>query len=86
MGFAGMQPSSDKISIAAMLREIEGGECEFLQRPPKDEPDKKMPTLRPISFGSRTCKGNKTRLHSYLGEAFAGDWGMGKCHHYMWGT
>ena len=44
-----------------------------------------MPQLKPVCFGSRRCKGFETRLHSYLGEGFTGDWGLSKCTHYLWG-
>ncbi len=41
--------------------------------------------LRPIAFGSRRCRGNEVRLHSYLGEGFAGDWAINKTRHYLFG-
>ncbi len=42
-------------------------------------------TLHPIAFGSRRCRGNEVRLHSHLGEGFAGDYAMNKCRHYLFG-
>ena len=70
--------------MAAMRCEMEGGECKFLTDPPKDGAFK-IPQLKPIYGGSHECKDYETKLHSYLGEAYAGDWGLGKCHHYLWG-
>ena len=75
MGFVGMQSARDPISMAAIRRKIEGGPCEFLMDPPKDGAFEKS-RLKPIYFGSRRYKGYETKLHSYLGEAYAGDWGL----------
>ena len=80
-GVIGLQPTNTKASLLAMRREIAGGECEFMR---DNAPGK--PALRPICFASRRSKGYEKRLHLYLGEGFAGDWGMGKCHHYMWSS
>ena len=85
MAFVGMQPASDTVSLDAMRREMEGGVCEFLRDPPKDKPSAVMPQLKPVCFGSRRCKGYETKLHSYLGEGFTGDWGLSKTSHYLWG-
>jgi hypothetical protein len=82
MGFCLSQPNRDPISIAAMEREIAGGECEFLRDPQNDQPS---PALRPVSFGSRMCKGYECQLHSHLGEIIAGDWGANKCRIQLWG-
>jgi hypothetical protein len=41
--------------------------------------------LCPVCFGGQKSKGNKVRLHSYLGEIFAGDYGMNKCRHMLFG-
>jgi hypothetical protein len=41
--------------------------------------------LHPVAFGSRRCRGNEVRLHSHLGEGFAGDYAMNKCLHYLFG-
>ena len=71
--------------MEAMLREISGRVWKFMPDPPKDNPNKSMPQLKPVCFGSRSCKGYETRLHSYLGEGFRGDWALGKFHHYLWG-
>jgi hypothetical protein len=34
--------------------------------------------LYSVAFGSRQTRGNEKRLHSYLGEGFAGDWAINK--------
>ena len=41
--------------------------------------------LRPVAFGARRTRGNETRLHSHLGEGFAGDWAINKCRHMCFG-
>jgi hypothetical protein len=42
-------------------------------------------TLWPVAFGGRKCRGNEVRLHSHLGEGFAGDWAINKCRHMLFG-
>ena len=71
--------------MAAMIFEMAGGDYEFMIDTPKDMPNQIIPSLKPVCFGSRICKGYKTRLHSYLGEGFSGDYGLSKCSHYLWG-
>ena len=77
LGFAavGCQPADDAASLDAMTREMSGGTCEFFT-------SKQGPQLRPIAFKSRKCRGFETRLHSYLGEGFAGDFGIHSFRHY----
>ncbi len=41
--------------------------------------------LHPVAFGSRRMHGNEKRLHSYLGEGFAGDWAINKVCHMCFG-
>ena len=77
-GYVALQPGSDTPSISAMRREMAGGECEFLQ------PGTAF-TLHPIAFGSRKTRGYETKLHSHLGEGFAGDWAINRCRHYCYG-
>ena len=81
-GFAyvATQPGDDEASRAAMTREMKGGPSEFMK------PDKLHLTLHPIAFGARKTRGYETRLHSHLGEAFAGDWAMNRCRHYLYGA
>ena len=69
--------------MAAMMREQRGGPCEFMRQPLSDD---NRPVLCPLAFASRRCKGYETRLHSYSGEGFAGDWGLHKFEHYWWGS
>ncbi len=42
--------------------------------------------LRPVAFGGRQCRGNEFRLHSHLGEGFAGDWAINNNRHMLFGT
>ena len=80
-GFAyvACQPGDDKPSMDAMRREMAGGECEF-----KKEAGTQL-TLHPVALGSRKTRGKESKLHSYLGEGFAGDWAINKCRHMTWG-
>jgi hypothetical protein len=41
--------------------------------------------LHPVAFGSCRMRGNEKRLHSYLGEGFAGDWAINKVWHMCFG-
>jgi hypothetical protein len=41
--------------------------------------------LHPVASGAWWSRGNKVRLHSYLGEGFAGDWAINKCCHMLFG-
>ncbi len=41
--------------------------------------------LHPICFGARICHSNEVRLHSHLGECFAGNYGINKVRHYIFG-
>ena len=41
--------------------------------------------LRPVCFGGQKSRGNEVRLHSHLGEIFAGNYGMNKCRHMLFG-
>ena len=77
-GYCLTQPADDDASLAAMNREMVGGECEFLR-------DNSPLKLRPVAFGSRKTRGRENKLHSYLGEGFAGDWAMNRVSHYLWG-
>ena len=77
-GYVAMQPSDNAASLSAMRREMEGGPCEFLLL------DESL-QLHPIAFGSRKTRGYETKLHSHLGEGFAGDWAINRCRHYCYG-
>jgi hypothetical protein len=41
--------------------------------------------LYPVCFGAQNCRSNEVRLHSYLGECFAGDYAINKNQHYVFG-
>ena len=53
LGFGGalLQPDDDDESLAAMHREMAGGECEFMQKESKCR-------LRPVAFVARRCRGS----------------------------
>ena len=82
MGAVVLQPASDPISMAAMMREMQGGPCEFMKQ---SLDSLEQPVLRPSAFIIR-YKGYEYRLHSYLGEAYAGNYGLHKFEHYWWGS
>jgi hypothetical protein len=77
-GYVACQPGNDPSSLAAMHREMAGGDCEFLL------PNSKL-LLHPVAFGCRRTRGNETRFHSHLGEGFAGDWAINKIRHMIFG-
>jgi hypothetical protein len=83
MGYVGCQPDDHPESIAAMIRENEGGPCEFLTNA-KDVGA--PPRLRPITMGSQRNRGYETRLHSHLGEAFSLRYGIDSNRLYCWGV
>ena len=56
-----------------------GGPCELLRD------GEESPQFLLIAFGSKRTKGYEKRLHSHLGEGFAGDWGLNTCKHFLWG-
>ncbi len=41
--------------------------------------------VRPVAFGGPRRRGNEVRLHSHLGECFAGDWAINKNRHMLFG-
>ena len=77
-GYATTQPADDKESLLAMQREMAGAPCEFMKKGSKLK-------LLPVSLGRRKTCGNETRLHSYLGKGYAGNWAINKCYHMCWG-
>ena len=44
-----------------------------------------LAVLRPVCFGGWKSRRNEVQLHSHLGEIFAGDYGMNKCRHMLFG-
>jgi hypothetical protein len=41
--------------------------------------------FHPVCFGAQKCRSNKVRLHSHLGECFAGNYAINKLQHYIFG-
>ena len=78
--YVGLQSTNDRVSLEAMIREMEGGECEFMKT---DNPTGS--SLQAVCVGSCRCRGYEKRLHSYLGKTFSGDWAFKKVRHYIWG-
>lgn len=77
-GYCAAQPSNDEASLAAMRREMAGGECKFLLK-------ESQLTLHPVTFGCRRTRGNETRFHSHIGKGFAGNWAINKIRHLVFG-
>ena len=77
-GYVACQPANDDISLAAMTTQMKGGHFDFMTK-------ESQAMLHPVAFGCRRSRGNKTRLHSHLGEGFTGDWSINKCHHKCFG-
>jgi hypothetical protein len=78
-GFAVCQPGTDESSEATMVAYWSGCDFAFMTKDAKG-------VLRSVAFGGRRCRGNEVRLHSHLGEGFAGDWAINKNRHMMFGT
>ena len=78
-GFVVCQPGTDVSSEAAMVAYWSGSDFAFMTKDAKG-------VLRPVAFGGRRCRGNEVRLHSHLGEGFAGDWAINKNRHMLFGT
>jgi hypothetical protein len=78
-GYVVCQLDTDETSEAAMAAFQEGQDFMFMT---KDS----SAVLRPVAFRCRRCQGNEVRLHSHLGEGFAGDWAINKNCHYLFGT
>ena len=65
-GYVACQPADDYISIAAMTTRVKGGHFDFMTK-------QSQTMLHPVAFGCCCTRGNKTCLHSHLGEGFAGN-------------
>jgi hypothetical protein len=76
--YVALQPGNDAESRLAMKRRMDGGKFEFMDKLSKG-------ILHPVAFGCRCTRGNKKRLNSHLGEAFAGDYAINKCCHMCFG-
>jgi hypothetical protein len=77
-GYVVCQPSNNKCSLARTSQYMSGNGFGFMT---KDDGG----ILHPVAFGSRRTRGNEKQLHSYLGEGFAGDWGINKIRHMCFG-
>ncbi len=77
-GYVALQPANNNAYLAAMHRNMHGGFFDFMTRD-------STATLHSVAFGCRHMQGNKKRLHSHLGEAFALDYGINKCRHMAFG-
>ena len=48
--------------------------------------DMEGPRIKPIKYGSRACTTSEKWFHSFIGEAAAGRWGIGKNRKFLWGN
>ena len=81
-GWVALQPGEDEDSITAMNVFMNGGGFTFMI---PDSNGETKPVLHPVAFGGRKTRGNEKRLHSHLGEAFAGDLAINKNRHMCFG-
>ncbi len=77
-GYVACQPANNEISLAAMKCCMRGEGFEFMAK-------MSAAIIHPIAFGCRRTRGKETRLHSHLGEGFAGDWAINKKRHMCFG-
>ncbi len=77
-GYVVCQPGNDTSLTKAMNAYHSGTDFSFITKT-------SSAILHPVAFGARRCRGNKVRLHSHLGEGFAGDLAMSKCCHILFG-
>ena len=77
-GYVALQPGDNEASLSAMHTRMCGSDFLFMT---KDS----TAVLHPVAFGCRRTRGNEKRLHSHLGEGFAGDWAINKCRHMCFG-
>jgi hypothetical protein len=73
-GYVVCQPGDNDVSLDLILQFMSGNGFHFLT-------NKGNGVLYPVAFGSRRARGNERFLHSYLGEAFCGDFAMNKFWH-----
>jgi hypothetical protein len=78
-GFMICHPATDAASRAAMAAYRTGKDFLFMTK-------ESSAALRPVAFGGRKGRGNKTRLHSHLGKGFSGNWAINKNRHMLFGT
>jgi hypothetical protein len=77
-GWVICQPGDDEESNKAVQEYCSGKGFNFMT---KDS----SAVLCPVCFGGWKSRGNEVRLHSYLGKLFAGNYGMSKCRHMLFG-
>ena len=72
------QPGDDEASNKAVQEYHLGKGFNFMTK-------ESSAVLRPVCFGGRKSRWNEVRLHSHLGKIFAGNYGMNKCRHMLFG-
>ncbi len=77
-GYVLLQPGNDDALIQVSQDYQEGKAFSFMTK-------ELLATLHPVCFGAQKCRGNEVRLHSHLGECFAGDYAINKMRHYVFG-
>jgi hypothetical protein len=77
-GYVVCQPATDEASEAAMKAYRAGSDFSFMTK-------ESSAMVRSVAFGGRRCRGNEIRLHSHLGECFAGDWAINKNRRMLFG-
>ena len=75
-GWCLLQPGNDAASITAAQDYRDGKGFSFMTK-------SSQALLNPVCFGARRTRGNESRLHSHLGEGFAGDFAINKCRQYL---
>ncbi len=78
-GFVVYQQATDAASKVVMAAYCAGKDFLFMTK-------ELSVALQPVAFGGCKCRGNKTRLHSHLGEGFSGNWAINKNRHMLLGT
>ncbi len=73
-GYIACQPANDDVSLAAMNRCMRGNGFNLMTKT-------SAAVLHPVAFGCHRTHGNELKLHSHLGEGFAGDWAINKNRH-----
>ena len=77
-GFVLCQPASDDATLNAVQEYRDEKGFLFMTKG-------SSAVLHPVCFGARRSRGNEVRLHSHLGEGFAGDYAINKCSHMLFG-
>ena len=75
-GYVLLQPGDDEASLSAVQDYRNGKGFAFMTKA-------SSAVLHPICFGSRKTRGNKSCLHSHLGEGFSGNYTINKCRQYL---